>query len=182
MSGLYEFPESLRRSAETALLEGERILWSGRPDSVRSMLSTWPVVAFGLPWTAISLCFMAAPIATMSGVANVKGAEGWVGLGVFLFAIPFVLIGLALVTAPYWTYREAQGCIFLVTDRRVVKVVEGRSRATKWLAGRSLRGAETAAQSNGSGTVKALGPIGRDSDGDQKTDEIVMIGVKDPGG
>lgn len=180
MSGLYDFPSSLRQQAEAMLLDGERIVWAGRPDPRRSMAGLWPVVLFGIPWTALSGSFMAIPIAALLGLAEVKGARDLPGAIAFLFSIPFVLVGLALVSAPYWAFREASRSGFIVTDQRVMKLTEGRARSVKALAARTLRGAEMTTHHDGAGTVKALGPVGRDSDGDPKTDDITMVGVKDP--
>lgn len=182
MSGLYDFPEPLRRKAEAALLDGERVVWAGRPDPARAARATWPVVLFGIPWAAVSGLFMLSPIVTALGVADIKGAAGWAGVGIFLFSIPFVAIGVALVGAPVWAFREAVRSGFLVTDKRVLRVTEGTTGGVRWFAGRSLRGAEASVHADGRGTVKALGPIGRDSDGDRKTDDLLMIGVADPAG
>lgn len=182
MSGIYEYPESLRRRAEAALLPGERLLWAGRPDPRRSMLGASWALLFGVPWTAITGGMMAAALASAFGVGDIKGASGWSAFAIFLFTVPFVLIGLVLVLAPYWVWREAQRSGCLVTDQRVLMLTEGASPKVKALAGRILRGAETVLHKDGAGTVKALGPVGRDSEGAPKTDDIAMIGVKDPAG
>ncbi len=182
MDGLYDFPERLRRRVDATLLPGERIVWAGRPDPRRSMLGALPAVLFGLPWTAISGGMMAAALAAALGVADTKGASGWPAFALFLFTIPFVLIGLALLGAPYWARREAAHSGVIVTDRRVLQLTEDVGSKVKALSGASLRGAETILHKDGAGTVKALGPIGRDSDGDPKTDDLTLVGVKDPGG
>lgn len=183
MNGLYDFPEALRGQAEALLAPGETVVWAGRPDPSRTALAALPIYLFAIPWTAISLVFFVSAVAGSTGLAEIGGVKGWAGLAFVLFSTPFVLIGLALMTAPLWAWREAARGGFLVTDRRVVKMTLGAGVATtKSLAGSALRGAESKRRADGIGSVKALGPIGRDSDGDRKTDDIVMVGVRDAAG
>lgn len=182
MNEFYDFPDGLRTAASAALLPGEVVRWSGRPHPGRTMRASLPVLLFGIPWLTFSLFFFFSPVAGALGLAPVKGPAIWGAVAFSAFAVPFVAIGVAITGAPLFARWQAARTGFLVTDQRVVEVRDGRAVIRKALAAQALRGAETIAFPDGTGTVKALGPIGRDSDGDPKTDDIAMIGINDPAG
>jgi hypothetical protein len=37
-----------------------------------------------------------------------------------LFGVPFVLIGLGMLAAPYWMRRKAQNTVYALTDKRAL--------------------------------------------------------------
>ena len=47
-------PQELHSLVEMELQSGERITWIAQPVSGRLARSTWPVVLFGIPWTAFA--------------------------------------------------------------------------------------------------------------------------------
>ncbi len=182
MQGIHDFPQDLRTAAEAALMSGEAPVWTGRPSPARAFLGTVLIWLFAIPWSAVSFFFFGAALGALTGLATIKGAEGGMAWFFLLFSLPFVAIGLGLLSLPFLAAHEAQRTAFLVTDRRVLQVSSGAGRNVKGLAAAALRGAETRIGADGRGRVKALGPIGRDSDGDRASDEIAMIGVDDAAG
>ncbi|NWG71254.1 MAG: hypothetical protein HXY23_06550 [Parvularculaceae bacterium] len=182
MEGIYAFPADLRALAEEQTRDGERILWAGRPAPARAFLTATPIWLFAVPWTVVSCVFFGSSLAAALGLARIEGMERGAAWGFLLFSLPFFGIGLGLLAAPFIVLQEARRTAFVITDRRVLSLTANRSRTVKGLAASALRGAEARRFANGRGTVKALGPVGRDSDGDRVTDEIVMSGIADPSG
>ena len=182
MQALFDLPPDLRHAADASLQAGERAEWAGRASPARAFFSAAALWLFAVPWTAVSLVFFGSALAAVLGVARIDGAEGPMAWFFLLFSLPFVTIGAALLSAPFWAAREARRSVFLITDRRVLKVGAERGRSVKALAAAALRGVEVKIGADGRGRVKALGPVGKDSDGDRVTDEIDMNGVDDAAG
>ncbi len=187
MQGLYDFPPALRAAADAAMLSGESVAWAGRPSVWHAFLLAMAIWLFAIPWTAISVVFFTSAVAAVIGVAEIDGMAGAGGWLFVLFSLPFLLIGLAMMSAPFWAARDAKASGFVITDRRVMRISADASsangaRSIKALTAGALRGVEAKVGRGGRGVVKALGPVGRDSDGDRVTDEIVMAGINDAQG
>ena len=77
----------------------------------------------GIPWTAFALFWMAGASGLLFG--GFGGGNGPPGMGAFficfpLFGIPFVLIGLGMLTSPFWAVRRAKRTCYALTDRRAI--------------------------------------------------------------
>jgi hypothetical protein len=182
MEGLYAFPPELRALAEAQAKPGERFVWAGRPSPVRAFLTATPIWLFAVPWMTVSSIFFGSAAAGAFGFAHIEGLEGWTAWAMFVFSLPFIGIGVVALAAPLLMAHESARTAFVITDQRVLSLTANGGRKVKGLAAKALRGAEIRIFANGRGTVKALGPVGRDSDGDRVSDEIIMSGVADPQG
>jgi hypothetical protein len=115
MSDFSRLPPELRSPVELELQSGERIVWMDQPIPGRIARSAWPLVMFGIPWTAFSLFWI---VMATKGVASSKDA------GPFwlfpLFGLPFVLIGFGMLSGPYWAKRGARRTAYVLTDRRAI--------------------------------------------------------------
>ena len=93
--------DDLASLVEAELAPGERVEWLDQPLPSRRAWSALPVVLFGIPWTAFSVFWVVA--ASGFKVPNFDH-----GFGFFpLFGLPFVLIGLGMLSSPYWLSRMA---------------------------------------------------------------------------
>jgi hypothetical protein len=134
------------------LQEGERLLWSGRPDTRRLLVrSDAFLVPFSLMWAGFTIFWEA-------GVLTAKTTSGGDRYGLFfvLWGLPFVAIGLYLVVGRlvarrYFGPRTA----YAITDRRaiVLKPARGgrRNVTSVWLA--SAPAVSRRAAAKGHGTV-----------------------------
>ena len=52
---------------------------------------------------------------------------GWV---MALFGLPFVLIGLGMLLAPFAAFRTARRTVYVVTSKRLMTINEGRTRTS----------------------------------------------------
>jgi hypothetical protein len=96
---------------------GEGLLWSGSPSPGRMALSAVPAMVFGIPFGGFAAywIFMAYQITSKS-----KGPDP---SNFFpLFGIPFLLIGLGMLTAPLWAYLSASRTQYALTSKRALIV------------------------------------------------------------
>ena len=97
----------------------EHIKWIGQPIIKRVILPSFGMFFFAIPWTAFSLFW----IYGASGFKIPNYSDGFMIENLFpLFGIPFVLVGLAMSSSPYWAYKKAKKTIYAITNKRVIIV------------------------------------------------------------
>ena len=122
----YSLPEPLQDLIAGELAPGETARWVAQPGPRPLPCVTVLPCLLGIPWTLFALFWMA----TASGVFNPgQGPQGVGNLDpvrvVFaLFGIPFVLIGVGMLTSPWWIKRRlewaARRTVYVITDRRAI--------------------------------------------------------------
>lgn len=115
------FSPDLEARVQAELAPGEKVLWVGQPRVRRAMLAGLPIVLFGIPWTAFAVFWVA--LALGMGANAKQGGGGFPGGLDFcfpLFGLPFIVVGLAMITSPYWIRRAAANTCYAVTDRRAI--------------------------------------------------------------
>ena len=114
-------PEELDNRVRSELRHGERLVWTGQPLPRRFMRSAVPIVLMGIFVTPFAVFWMAGA----SGMLFGGGGGGPGGADAFftcfpLFGVPLVLIGLGMLTAPFWMYRKARRTCYALTDQRAI--------------------------------------------------------------
>jgi hypothetical protein len=137
-----------QQRAQAQLEPGERLLWWGKPDPKRGLLLTIPIALFGIPWTAFSIFWMSAA----SGLVFGNSQRSWFSLFA-LFGLPFVLVGLGMLTAPYWAYLKAQQTIYALTSRRALIIIGGRATKVQSYTGSDIGTIERTDRANGKSDV-----------------------------
>ncbi|MCE9530678.1 MAG: hypothetical protein K8T89_06060 [Planctomycetes bacterium] len=99
------------------LRDNEQLLWVGQPRPGRCARQALPIVLFGIPWTAFALFWMVAASGMLFGGG---GGLGAIGIIFPLFGLPFVLIGLAMLSSPYWLRKRAKRTCYALTNRRAI--------------------------------------------------------------
>jgi hypothetical protein len=116
LDGKNAVPAEWVERARSELRRGERLTWLGQPRPAHYARQALPAVIFGALWTAFCLFFMTllilAPFSNMQSTGNPM--IGWFIIGVFL------LIGLAILSSPYWQWRKAKRTCYALTDRRAI--------------------------------------------------------------
>lgn len=113
-SSLWQLPLHLQSLIQSELNEGEKITWVGTPVSRRFCTRSISIVLFGIPWTAFALFWIA-------GAAGFKLPDFQKGFDFFpLFGIPFVLIGLGMLSSPLWMLRKARNTAYVLTSKRAI--------------------------------------------------------------
>lgn len=104
---------------DAELQPGERVTWSGQPIPGRFARRSIAIVIFGIPFTAFAIFWIA-------GASEFKQPDFSGGAGLFpLFGVPFVLIGLGMLSSPFWMRLKAARTAYAITDRRAL-IIEGR--------------------------------------------------------
>lgn len=110
-------PDELDARVRSELDHGEQLLWVGQPDPRRFARVALPIVFFGIPWTAFSIFWT---VMAFIGVGGGQGAGPGIGWFFPLFGVPFVLIGLGMLSSPFWLRRKAKRTCYALTNRRAI--------------------------------------------------------------
>jgi hypothetical protein len=97
---------------------GEKLLWSGRPDPVRFALGkSIGTFFFGIPFFAFSLFWIYLAL-------TLAPQDSW-GRYFWLFGIPFLLAGAAMLLSPAWMFYCAHHTTYLLTNKRAIIAAGG---------------------------------------------------------
>ncbi len=111
---IYDLSPELRTLVDNELDHDEKIVWLGRPDPKAAGRGYLPIQLFAIPWTAFSIFWIC-------GAAGFKIPDFKQGFDFFpLFGIPFLLIGIGMLTAPIWGKRLASQSVYVLTNRRAI--------------------------------------------------------------
>jgi len=108
----------LRRALDAELADGERIVWLRQPVPWLLWRGSLVVLIFGIPWTAFAI-FWTLGAAGMIGKSGAR-PTGWWAYIFPLWGLPFICIGLALLSSPYWVARAARRTVYAITNRRAI--------------------------------------------------------------
>ena len=115
--------EEIDARLQREIREDERLVWWGRPVPKRYARSSWVLVIFGIPWTAFVILWMALALAPLfKGNPNNGGA---IEVCFSLWGIPFLLVGIWLLTSPLWSRRRAKRVCYALTDQRIIILQAG---------------------------------------------------------
>ncbi len=153
--------------------DGESVLWCGQPDPIRLALTTLPIFIFAVPWTAFAAFW-------------IYGASGFQfppdfsndGFSYFpLFGVPFLLIGVAMLSAPFWMYSKAFRTIYIVTNKSIRIVTMGRTKKVESYSAKDIGTIERKEKPNGTGDIIFRTELTYDSRNRQKSTPIGFYGV-----
>lgn len=164
---------ALKTLLRAELEPGEPLVWLAQPIPRRFSGASRPLVLFGIPWTAFALFWMASAAGfawpRMDGPASFFP---WFGL-------PFVLIGLWMLSSPWWMRRRALRIAYAITDRRVLILEHGRTQSVSSYRPAQLGTLHRRQHEDGSGDLVLQRHQTTDSDGDARTVEVALSGVAD---
>ena len=158
-----------QQTAQAQLEMGERLLWHGKPDPKRGLWATIPLVLFAIPWTGFSVFWMAAA----SGLFFKDAKPGWLSLFA-LFGVPFVLVGLGMLTSPYWLYKKAKQTVYGLTNRRAIIITGGSTKKVQSYTGDDMGVIERTERSNGTGDV-----VFATVEGKKSVEQVGFMGISD---
>jgi hypothetical protein len=163
----------------TREFSGEKILWAGRPSPRTAFWRSTPIWLFAIPWTAFSIGWESmALMAHFAESQKSEHAAGSIMAMIFpIFGLPFIIIGIGMMVAPFWAAWKAGRMVHILTEARLVTAVLGRDLSlTSFEPGRvvSLKRVEKA---DGSGTMTLSLGTYRDSDGDSAEKLETWYGV-----
>jgi hypothetical protein len=120
----------IQRTVLAELAPGEKIKWLGKPDPAQYARQALPMVVFGIPWTLFALFWEGGAIQpALQGIGRAGGPGMAFSIMFPLFGLPFIGIGIGMLTSPIWYRRKAANTIYAVTDRRAL-IIEDAGRRT----------------------------------------------------
>jgi len=145
---MMDLPVALREIVQNEMRPMERVRWCGRPKPSRMAIKSLPIFLFAIPFTGFAVFWIAM---ASKGIM----AEGERGPGMFfpLFGLPFLLIGLAMMTAPLWAMRKAKSTVYVVTDQRAIVFAGARSISIESFGPDKLKGRARKQRPDGSGDI-----------------------------
>jgi hypothetical protein len=177
MSSQLNIPKKLRKKVDDELHSGESIRWIGQPVPRFFTTSAIGSLLFGIPWTSFALFWMYGA----SGFRLPNLRTGLQPQHFFaLFGLPFVLVGFGMLSSPLWTWQAARDTVYLVTDERVITIQGGKATTIKSYLPEKLDGIYRNERNDGTGDVIIEIRRWKDSDGDQRQEEIGFIGIRNP--
>lgn len=172
MTGLSVLSEPLQQRLRSELQSDETLHWVGQPDPGKYMKSGFALWLFFVPWTAFALFWIA-------GASGFKLPKFDSGESLFpLFGLPFLLIGLAGLSAPFWMRRQARSIIYAVTNKRALSIEGAKSFTVKSYWPADLSGTARKENPDGSGDLILHTEHYRDSDGDRRSREHGFLSIQ----
>jgi len=122
------------------LRDGEELWYAGMPSPSRMGRKMWPIAIFGLFFGGFAAFWitMAAAGAWFGTMKASDDSGSKVAAGVVmlfpLFGLPFLLVGLAMISSPFLVGRKARRTACCVTNQRAVSGVlrRWRGRGPRW--------------------------------------------------
>lgn len=152
----------------------EKVLWVGQPDAMRDALSVTPIFLFAVPWTAISVFFL------ISSFTTTKQGQSLAYLAII--AVPFTLLGLLLLSTPFFAYFSTRKTYYVATNRNLYVFQSGKETSVERydrLDLANLSRTEYGARGTLSWTLQ--GQSARPSyRGNKQTSEVVFKNIKNP--
>jgi hypothetical protein len=162
---------------ERELDRGERVDWLSQP-----ILSWWDpgslgTVLFAIPWTAFSI-FWTVGAANMVWFDRGPNNGGPSMALVFpLFGLPFIAIGLGMLSTPWWVRRAKAKTVYALTDSRAIILQGGRAMTIRSLRPDEIGPLLRREKRDGSGDL-ILQQLGwRDAEGGTRNQEVGFLGV-----
>jgi len=135
--------------AQNELQPGESLRWTGQPDAARLAMKTLPTFLFAIPWTAFAVFW----VWSAAGY-RMPDLSRWEWKNIFpLWGVPFILIGLRMLTAPLWEYLRAARIVYAVTDHRALIIQSGGSKKVKSFTAAELSNLDRKEKADGSGDL-----------------------------
>jgi hypothetical protein len=171
-----ELTPQLQTLVDSELQSGESITWMDQPLPNRMARSMIPIVLIGIPFTAFAIFWT---------VGAAEGASAAHAPGPFmffpLFGIPFIIVGLGMLSSPFWVARAAKNSVYVLTNRRAIIFKAG------WYGSVSVRSFEAQAltdlqrnqNADGSGDLIFAQDIRRDSEGHRHSTNIGFLAIRD---
>ena len=109
-----DVPREFRPLVSPELRPNERVVWVGQPIPWRFVKRFISIFIFGIFWSAFFV-FWADGF-----FGHMPRDKSWGEFGAIAFTVPFVLIGLGMLSSPYWSWRKAKSTVYVLTNQRAI--------------------------------------------------------------
>ena len=188
-----ELSPELRARLDRELEKGERVVWSAAPLPRAYARGAWALCVFGVVFGGFAVFWMLMAggmvwfggQAAGSAGANTPPAVA-APLAFFpLCGLPFLAVGVAMMTAPIWMRGRAAKVVYAVTDRRatVISPQGFKGESVRSFSPAQLGSIERVERADGSGNLvfarQLYGATGGDGGSRVRTRGVGFIGVAD---
>ncbi len=168
-------PPELEEKVERELESGERIAWMEQPIPRYFTAMSTGAFLFAIPWTAFALFW----ICGASGFKLPDFSKG--GFSFFpLFGVPFVLIGLGMLSSPWWAHRKALKTVYVITDRRAIAIDGGWTTTIRSYPPERLQNVCRKEKRDGTGDVILAERVWSGAEGRQQMQDLGFLNISDP--
>jgi hypothetical protein len=170
-----DVPREFRPLVSPELRPDERVVWIGQPTPWRFVKRFIAVFFFGVFWSGFLVFWADGFLET-----GIRGQDGWLGLaGWAAFSIPFFLIGIGMLSTPYWSWRKAKRTVYVLTNERAILF------DASWWRAMTIRSFEPARLTDlrriqlpdGSGDLVFERTVTTDSEGSTKTTDHGFLSI-----
>ncbi len=176
-------PAELRKALTAEIAHGERVLYAGQPDWRADWGALFAIFIFGIFWSAISFMFFGMSLGGLLGLVpfNSNGKPAGFGMNVFffVFSLPFVAIGCAMLAAPFLGIRKSRHTVHAVTDARLINVYVGRDKGAESYPLSRVNFIKRKDRRDGTGNLSIGYGVEKDSDGDTRPLTTDWSGIPD---
>jgi hypothetical protein len=169
----YDLPRHVAEAVkrETA---GQQVHWCGQSSAAKVARATLIIWWFAIPWTSFMLFWEYMALSTY-----LKAGSQQASIILPLWGIPFVAVGLLMMSAPYWAARATRNTAHVIAGDEVLDVTATTSGKTtvKRRKARAIRSIERTELANGSGSLKLVMGWDKDSDGDRVENSDTWFGI-----
>jgi len=145
-----EVPYELQMLIDGELDREEKLLWTGRPKSTRFVWRTMPIVLFAIPWTAFAVFWV---VMAWYGTSQAEDAPKGFQVCFPLFGVPFILIGLGMLSTPLCTILRTRRTAYALTNQRALIIIQGRQTKIESLESEQLTNITKQIRKDGSGDL-----------------------------
>lgn len=165
----------LDRELQAELGDGESILWQGQPDPKRATVMALPIILFAIPWTAFAIFWMWGA----SGFGKVDSSQPFHYI-FMLFGLPFVLIGVGMLSSPFWIAKTASQTVYAITNKRAIIIKGLKSRTVNSYYARDIKEITRTERPDGTGDVIFARSLTATSNSGSNSTLIGFTGIPDP--
>jgi len=166
-------PPRLQQIVSDELRADERTIWQSQPMAGLYARRSWPIVLFGIPWTAFAVFWVC-------GAAGFKMPTFSSGPDLFpLFGVPFVLIGLGMLSTPLWMRRAAKRTVYVITDQRAIIIGGAFALEVESFAPERLTDIRRKQRRDGSGDLIFRTEVAHRRDGRTHESHVGFIAIPD---
>ncbi|MCX8082281.1 MAG: hypothetical protein N3D17_02630 [bacterium] len=142
----------LENKVRKELSPDERILWMEQPIPKFFTGSSIFTFLFGIPWTAFIIFWI---FAAYRGIGFKKPdlSRGILPNFFPLFGLPFLVVGIGILTSPLWTYRKALKTLYVITNKRAIVFIDGRTTVINSYFSGQLQNIQRVERKDGTGDI-----------------------------
>jgi hypothetical protein len=169
----------LRAALERELGPDELVQWHGWQLG-RIEPRMFGIYIFAIPWTVFSLGWTGIAATAVASMGD--EGPGLIAWAFPLFGLPFIAVGAWMLSRPFVPLIEKGRVLYVVTDKRVLKLSLGRELEVNAVPADRIGPAERREARDGTGMLRLAVRIGKDSEGDRQPEHFVIGAVADVAG